>query len=83
MLRCWESKTHFTGFVRYEGSQLQTDDQDRPGSMAWTPKVAPLMTKWSSEVDPDGPHPEYPRPQLVREDWTSLNGLWDFDLIEE
>ena len=25
------------------------------------------------------PRPEYPRPTLVREDWISLNGTWEFD----
>ena len=49
----------------------------------WSPKVGPLMTAWSSEVSIEAPHPEYPRPQLVREEWASLNGIWDFDLIEE
>ena len=49
----------------------------------WSPKVAPLMTAWSSEVSQEAPHPEYPRPQLVREEWASLNGIWEFDLIDE
>lgn len=25
------------------------------------------------------PKPEYPRPQLVREDWLNLNGCWEFE----
>ena len=49
----------------------------------WSPKVGPLMTAWSSEVSPEAPHPEYPRPQLVREEWSSLNGIWEFDLIDQ
>jgi beta-galactosidase/beta-glucuronidase len=36
------------------------------------------MTKWAKEVSPDKVHPEYPRPQMVREDWQNLNGLWDY-----
>jgi beta-galactosidase/beta-glucuronidase len=36
------------------------------------------MTKWAKEVSPDNVHPEYPRPQMVREDWQNLNGLWDY-----
>lgn len=26
---------------------------------------------------------EYPRPQFVRTDWMSLNGVWDFAFDEE
>jgi hypothetical protein len=44
----------------------------------WKPLQAPLMTKWARDVDPAKPHPEYPRPQLVRKDWLNLNGLWDY-----
>ncbi len=43
----------------------------------WAPKTAPLMTRWAKDVDPAHPLPEYPRPQMVRPDWQSLNGLWD------
>ena len=27
---------------------------------------------------PEAPHPEYPRPKLVRSEWAPLNGLWDY-----
>ena len=27
----------------------------------WSPKKAPLMTKWSDEVSENNPHPEYPK----------------------
>ena len=37
-----------------------------------------LPTPWTSEVSPDNPLPEYPRPQLTRDAWQSLNGLWQF-----
>jgi len=41
-------------------------------------KRAPLMTRWAAKVDPKNPLPEYPRPQLVRERWMNLNGVWQF-----
>ncbi|MBN2162776.1 MAG: hypothetical protein JXR25_15270 [Pontiellaceae bacterium] len=47
-------------------------------SHAWNPKTAPLMTDWSYLVDADHPLPEYPRPQLVRDEWLNLNGIWEF-----
>lgn len=40
-----------------------------------------LKTKWCSEAEKEHPLGEYPRPQLVRSDWMSLNGEWDFALM--
>ncbi|MGX1702748.1 glycoside hydrolase family 2 protein [Microbacterium sp. NPDC055357] len=37
-----------------------------------------LRTPWADALDPDAPLPEYPRPQLVRGDWRSLNGRWQY-----
>ncbi|WP_205315719.1 PA14 domain-containing protein [Nonomuraea lactucae] len=37
-----------------------------------------LRTRWADDVDPANPLPEYPRPQLVRDRWRSLNGTWQF-----
>jgi len=51
--------------------------------VAWSPKPAPLMTKWASQVDPRMPLPEYPRPQLARSRWLNLNGLWEFAVAAE
>ncbi len=45
---------------------------------AWKPVPGHIMTKWADDVDPDNPLPEYPRPQLVRDNWVNLNGLWDY-----
>src|SRR5580704_13133996 len=43
----------------------------------WHPAQAQLMTRWAVQVNPTNVLPEYPRPQLVRPDWSNLNGLWD------
>ena len=36
------------------------------------------MTRWAKKVTPKTVHQEYPRPQLVREKWLNLNGLWQY-----
>ncbi|SNT07166.1 glycoside hydrolase family 2 protein [Sphingopyxis indica] len=37
-----------------------------------------LMTRWGKEVTPANAWRSYPRPQLKRERWLNLNGLWDY-----
>ncbi|KAA3611489.1 MAG: beta-galactosidase [Planctomycetota bacterium] len=44
----------------------------------WQPAKGRLMTSWGAQVTPGRVHQEYPRPQLRRREWRSLNGLWDF-----
>jgi len=44
----------------------------------WKPAESTLFTPWVEDVDPACPLPEYPRPQMVRDRWISLNGLWDY-----
>ena len=47
-------------------------------AQTWAPAGDRIKTKWAEEVSPANAHPEYPRPQMVRPDWKSLNGLWDY-----
>ncbi len=37
-----------------------------------------LKTRWTDKVDKSCPLPEYPRPQLERENWMSLNGEYEY-----
>ena len=46
--------------------------------LGWQPAKGGLMTRWAGEVDPGKVLPEYPRPQMVRDNWINLNGLWDY-----
>jgi hypothetical protein len=42
-------------------------------------KTATLMTPWGEALQASDPVlPEYPRPQMVREKWLNLNGIWQF-----
>ena len=45
---------------------------------AFAPKPPPLATPWTNQVSVTDPLPEYPRPQLTRPEWQSLNGVWQF-----
>ena len=47
----------------------------------WKPVSAKILTPWAEKVNAANPLPEYPRPQLVRANWTNLNGLWQYDIL--
>jgi hypothetical protein len=48
----------------------------------WEPKISPILTTWGEKLDTNNVLPEYPRPQMVRENWVNLNGTWDFTLTD-
>jgi hypothetical protein len=48
--------------------------------VTWTPVPGRIMTRWAADVRPDAVLPDYPRPQMVREKWLSLNGPWSYAL---
>jgi hypothetical protein len=45
---------------------------------SWKMVEGKISTTWAEKVNPANPLPEYPRPQMVRESWLNLNGLWDY-----
>ena len=47
----------------------------------WSPVPGRIQTRWAKDVNPINPLPEYPRPQMVRENWINLNGLWDYAVL--
>lgn len=59
------------GLCLFAGSATAADWQPVPGHM---------MTRWAKDVDPAKPLPEHPRPQMVRQAWQNLNGLWQFEI---
>ena len=44
----------------------------------WKPVGDKIKTDWAEKVDPNNVLPEYPRPQLERNDWQNLNGEWEY-----
>ncbi|MFF0109311.1 PA14 domain-containing protein [Streptomyces hirsutus] len=76
-----------TADVRYDGQGgLATADGDPVDAfMSSGPNRSTheLTTRWTDEVGPDNALPEYPRPQLTRDQWRNLNGQWQFAAAEE
>jgi hypothetical protein len=44
----------------------------------WHAGTPPLATRWTDQVGPENALPDYPRPQLTRDRWQNLNGVWQF-----
>lgn len=49
----------------------------------YAPVGGKIMTEWGEKVSPENVWQEYPRPQLVRDSWINLNGLWDYALMSK
>jgi hypothetical protein len=46
--------------------------------ISWKIADNPINTEWAGEVDPAKPWLEYPRPDMARNKWISLNGTWEY-----
>ena len=51
-------------------------------AVAWNPASDVMLTQWGESLDPAKVHQEYPRPQMKRGEWLSLNGLWEYAIIQ-
>ncbi|UGU15875.1 beta-galactosidase [Sinomicrobium kalidii] len=40
-----------------------------------------LQTPWTGDVNPENVWDEYPRPQMKRDNWKNLNGLWKYAIL--
>ncbi len=47
----------------------------------WSPAGDRIKTSWAEQVNPVSPLPEYPRPQIERDQWVNLNGLWNYAVL--
>lgn len=47
----------------------------------WQIVKGKITSPWAEKLNPANPLPEYPRPQMVRKEWTNLNGLWDYIIL--
>ena len=44
----------------------------------WSPADGSMLTEWGKKVSPQNAWQQYPRPQMERENWQNLNGLWRY-----
>ena len=49
----------------------------------WKIAENPILTKWAADVDPLKPWLQYPRPDMARNAWMCLNGLWDYSITQK
>jgi len=49
----------------------------------WKPVANSMLTPWGEQLDPAKVWQEYPRPQMERQGWNNLNGLWDYAVTEK
>ncbi len=49
----------------------------------WSMADGPLSTRWRDTVTPGNAHNDYPRPQMVRDAWKNLNGLWEYAIVAQ
>ncbi|MEU1476616.1 PA14 domain-containing protein [Streptomyces sp. NPDC005760] len=75
-----------TADLRYDGEGGLADADGNVVHSFWSSgpnhSTYELRTRWADEVGPGNAHPEYPRPQLTRQDWRNLNGRWQFAAAE-
>ena len=46
----------------------------------WSPQGDKIKTKWGKNLNPEKIWEEYPRPELEREKWMNLNGVWSYSI---
>jgi hypothetical protein len=46
----------------------------------WKVPESPMKTRWTDAVTPENALREHPQPMFERENWMSLNGLWNYKL---
>ena len=66
---------HFAFIALAASFAISCNTADKTG---WAPVGDRIMTHWGENIDPSEVLPEYPRPQMVRDQWMNLNGLWEY-----
>ncbi len=69
-------------FVSFSSVFFSCQNERKTDNDLWQIPNNSLLTKWAKDVDPENAWSAYPRPQLQRKEWLSLNGLWDYAIMD-
>ncbi len=72
----------FVGWLAASAPAQTAMRADVPANNNWKMAPVSLSTKWAKQVSPANALPEYPRPQMTRQNWKNLNGLWNYGLSD-
>jgi hypothetical protein len=64
-------------------AQKKSDlSEEKIGTPIYQMKPISVQSRWAKEVSPSNVLKEYPRPQLQRNNWQNLNGLWEYAIAD-
>ena len=69
---------------RQEGGALRGGPRTllKPRQKGGTAMTEAMLTPWGEALDREHPLPEYPRPQLRRNSYLNLNGIWEYAITK-
>lgn len=70
-------KSCLSGILFFMLSPFFVAGQD---TVAWKMQPVSIQTRWAKHVSPSNPQREYPRPQMRRSNWQTLDGLWAYKI---
>ncbi len=66
--------------LKNNNSKEKKDDEKE---WEWSAKGDRIKTEWGEKLNPKEVWKEYPRPQLQRQEWLNLNGIWDYAITKK
>ncbi|MCU4675985.1 hypothetical protein N7931_10090 [Catenovulum sp. 2E275] len=67
----------YLGFLVLSGQSWADNKQ-----VNWSIQKEVMLTQWGEQITPQNAWQQYPRPQLKRDNWQNLNGLWQYAVVD-